>query len=260
LLLVSGADGAARVAAALRDKGWAASRLTVLERLGGPAERRHDGTATDWAGRPHDPLAVVAVRLAPDPGTTPRALVPGLPDEAYDSDGVLTKREVRAVTLASLVPLPGQLLWDVGAGSGSVAIEWLRADPTARAIAIEPRADRGRYITTNAAALGVPELRLIAAPAPAALADLPAPDAVFIGGGLTSAGTVDACLAALRPGGRLVANAVTIETEAALAGWHRELGGTLTRIAVSRAAPVGSYTAFRPALPVTQWAYSQGAS
>jgi precorrin-6B C5,15-methyltransferase / cobalt-precorrin-6B C5,C15-methyltransferase len=180
--------------------------------------------------------------------------VPGLPDDAFAHDGQITKREVRAVALAALAPVPGQLLWDVGAGSGTVGIEWMRVHPASRAIAIEPRADRRDRIARNAAALGVPGLVTVAGSAPEALAGLPGPDAVFIGGGVTGDGVVAACWAALGTGGRLVANAVTIEGEQALAGWRARLGGTLTRLSVERAGPLGGFTAWRPALPVTQWA------
>jgi precorrin-6Y C5,15-methyltransferase (decarboxylating) len=184
---------------------------------------------------------------------TPLGRTPGLPDDAFDHDGQLTKREVRAVTLAALAPLPGQLLWDVGAGSGSVAIEWLRTHPSCRAVAVEPRAERVARITANARALGVPGLTVVPGRAPSVLADLPSPDAVFVGGGVSGDGVLAACWAALRVGGRLVANAVTLESEAVLTRWQASVGGTLTRIEVSRAAPVGGFTGWKPMMPVTQW-------
>ena len=178
---------------------------------------------------------------------------PGLPDQAYEHDGQLTKREVRAVTLAVLAPVPGELLWDVGAGSGSVGIEWMRTDPACRAIAVEPVAERAERIARNAAALGVPGLQVVAGRAPEALAGLPAPDAIFVGGGVSGDGVLEACWAALAGGGRLVANAVTLDSEAVLAEWHGKLGGTLTRIEISRARPLGAFTGWRPMMPVTQW-------
>jgi precorrin-6Y C5,15-methyltransferase (decarboxylating) len=227
------------------------SPVTVLEQLGGPAERVR--TATDWTRETHDRLAIVAVACST--GGRPLSRTPGLPDDVFDSDGALTKQEVRAVTLAALAPLPGQLLWDVGAGSGSIAVEWMRTHAACRAVAVESRADRRERIARNAEALGVPGLCVVAGRAPEALRDLPGPDAVFIGGGLTTPGVIEACLAALRPGGRLVANGVTIETESALAELHARLGGRLTRIAISHAAPMGTFTSFRPALPVTQWTH-----
>jgi precorrin-6Y C5,15-methyltransferase (decarboxylating) len=163
---------------------------------------------------------------------------------------------VRAVTLSSLAPRRGELLWDIGAGAGSVAVEWMLADPLfMRAIAIEERADRAARIRRNAAAFGVPSLEVVQGAAPAALANLPPPDAIFIGGGASDAGVLDAALAALRGGGRLVANAVTLETEALLIARHAALGGELIRIAISRAGAVGNKTAWRPAMPVTQWSW-----
>ena len=179
--------------------------------------------------------------------------MPGLPDEAFQHDGQLTKREVRASTLAALTPTPGALLWDVGAGSGSIGIEWMRGAANARAIAIERNPDRSAAIATNAETLGTPYLQIITGQAPGILADLEPPNAIFIGGGL-SADTVRPCWEALRPGGRLVANAVTIEGEAVLFEAQRAIGGALTRIAISRAEPVGPFQGWRPLMPVTQWA------
>ena len=255
-LLVLSEDAAtpAALAALLVDAGHGASEMTVLAQLGGPAETRTDGTADGWAHPPGDPLNVVAVACA---GPSGLGETPGLPDSAYDHDGQLTKREVRAVTLAHLAPRPGELLWDVGAGSGSVGIEWLRAHRSCRAVAVERDPARAARISANAAALGVPHLRVVLGPAPDALAGLPEPDAVFVGGGVTNPGVLDACRAALRPGGRLVANAVTVQAEAVLADGHGRLGGELTRIAVARAAPVGGFTGWRPAMPVTIWSVTR---
>ena len=254
-LLVLSEDGAtpAALAALLVDAGYGTSPMTVLAQLGGPAERRTDGTARGWVHPPGDPLNVVAVDCVADPDAPVRGEVPGLPDDAYDHDGQLTKREVRAVTLAHLAPRPGELLWDVGAGNGSVGIEWLRAHRTCRAVAVESDGTRVGRLAANAEALGVPHLRLVRGRAPEALAGLPGPDAVFIGGGITNPGVLDTCWAALRRGGRLVANAVTLEAEAVLADGRARLGGELTRIAVTRAAPVGGFTGWRPAMPVTTW-------
>jgi precorrin-6Y C5,15-methyltransferase (decarboxylating) len=189
------------------------------------------------------------------PGTVVLPRTPGLPDEAYETDGQLTKREVRALVLAALAPVPGQLLWDVGAGSGSIGIEWMRVHPASRAIAVEPREDRRAIIARNASRLGVPGLHIVAGSAPEALEGLPEPDAVFVGGAVSAPGVLDACVAALHPGGRLAANAVTVESEAVLASWYEKLGGSLTRIAVQRAEPVGRFTGWRAAMPVTQWAF-----
>lgn len=183
------------------------------------------------------------------------ALTSGLPDDLYENDGQLTKREVRAVTLAALAPRRGELLWDIGAGAGSIAIEWMLSDPSLRAIAIEGRADRAARIRRNAGALGVPGLTIVEGVAPGAVQGLTAPDAIFIGGGASETGVMDAAIAALKPGGRLVVNAVTLETEAVLLAHHATLGGDLTRIAISRAAPVAGMTGWRPAMPVTQWSW-----
>ncbi|MFJ7279191.1 precorrin-6y C5,15-methyltransferase (decarboxylating) subunit CbiE [Kitasatospora sp. NPDC098663] len=251
-LLVLSADATtpAAVAALLTARGYGAARLRVLEQLGGPAERRLDGTADDWPHPPGDPLNVIAVDL----GDGPRSpLVPGLPDAAYESDGQLTKRHVRAATLAVLAPSPGELLWDVGGGSGSIAVEWLRAHRDCQAVSIERDPVRAERIARNAAALGVPRLRVVTSPAPAALSELPTPDAVFIGGGLTATGLLDSCWAALRPGGRIVANTVTLESEALLTEWYRRHGGELVKLAVAHAVPVGGFTGWRQAMPVTQW-------
>jgi precorrin-6B C5,15-methyltransferase / cobalt-precorrin-6B C5,C15-methyltransferase len=253
LVLSSGTTTAAEVAALLTARGYGSSALTVLSQLGGPAEQVATGTAADPPPSP-DPLTIVAVELGDGPRTS---VVPGLPDDAYETDGQLTKREIRAVTLATLGPAPGEMLWDVGAGSGSIGIEWMRAHPSCRAVAVESDPARARTIATNAATLGVPGLRVIHGAAPAALADLPTPDVVFIGGGVTRDGVVEACLHALPAGGRLVANAVTLESEAVLARWYADLGGDLTRIAVQRSSPVGGFTGWRPAMPVTTWAVTK---
>ena len=252
LVLSAGADTPGQVASLLCERGFAPTPMTVLEELGGPGERRHDGVAASWHARA-GALNVIALDCRAAPGVTPLGRVPGLPDDAFDHDGQLTKREVRAVTLAALAPLPGQLLWDVGAGSGSVAIEWLRTHPSCRAIAVESRAERAFRAERNAAALGVPGLTVVPGRAPEALAGLPSPDAIFVGGGVSADGLLAACWGALREGGRLVANAVTLESEAVLTRWHADVGGTLTRIEVSRAAPVGGFTGWKPMMPVTQW-------
>jgi precorrin-6B C5,15-methyltransferase / cobalt-precorrin-6B C5,C15-methyltransferase len=254
LALVAEPSAAADIRRLLDARGFGASPVTLLADLGGP-----DEVVAPAGGEPHSRLAIIAVECRLDPAAAPLPRVPGLPDEAFEHDGQLTKRELRAFALAALAPVPGQLLWDVGAGSGSIGIEWMRVHPASRAIAVEPRADRRERIARNAAALGVPGLSVVAGSAPQALAGLPAPDAVFIGGGVTVAGLVAACLDALGPGGRLVANAVTIEGQAVLAEWRQRLGGTLTRIGVERVDQVGAFTAWRPALPVVQWAVRKSA-
>ena len=251
-VLVGSASGGDDVRGLLAARGYGDSAVTVLARLGGP-----DEVVTSEAGA-HDPLAIVAIECVAGDGVPALPRVPGLPDDAFAHDaGQLTKRELRALALALLVPVPGQLLWDVGAGSGSVGIEWLRVHPAARAVAVEPRPDRRERIVANAAALGVPGLRVVAGSAPDALTGLPTPDAIFVGGGVSTPGVLDACVDALRPGGRIVAHGVTIETETVLTQWHARAGGSLTRVAISRAAPLGDFTTWRPALPVTQWAWTK---
>ncbi|MFJ3904346.1 precorrin-6y C5,15-methyltransferase (decarboxylating) subunit CbiE [Streptomyces sp. NPDC090025] len=263
LVLGEGPGTPARVAALLRDRGWGGTRIRVLEQLGGPAERLLDGTAADWPYESTDALHVLALDCVRDPGGVRLGVTPGLPDAAYEHDGQLTKRYVRAATLAALAPAPGELLWDVGGGSGSIGIEWLRAHRTApacRAIAVERSAERADRIARNAAALGVPSLRVVTGAAPAALAGLPTPDAVFVGGGLTAPGLLDACWDALPAGGRLVANTVTLESEALLARWYGLHGGELVRLAVAAAVPVGGFTGWRQAMPVTQWSVTKGST
>jgi precorrin-6B C5,15-methyltransferase / cobalt-precorrin-6B C5,C15-methyltransferase len=255
-LVVLSQDGATpeRVAALLAGAGFGPSRMVVLEHLGGAAERRIEGVAASWRPAPCAALNTVAIECVAAPGAPLRAAVPGLPDEAFRSDGMLTKREVRAATLARLMPLPGQRLWDVGAGSGAVAIEWLRAARGTRAIAIERDAGRCALIADNAQSLGTPELEVVNGAAPECLTGLPAPQAVFVGGGSRTPGLLDACWQALPSGGRLVANAVTIEGERALLDWQARRGGELVRLEVARLAAVGSLHAWRPALAVTQLA------
>jgi len=245
----------AQVAALVVDRGYGASRMVVLGDLGGADETRLETTAATFGERqgPAPRLNIVALELA-GPPTSGCGWVPGLPDQAYDHDGQLTKRDLRASALARLSPAPGQLLWDVGAGAGSVGIEWMRAHPTCRAVALEANQTRAQRISDNARNLGVPALRVVCGAAPHALADLPAPDAVFIGGGLSRPGVLAGCLAALAPGGRLVAHGVTLETEALLVAAYAEHGGELTRIHVEHAAPLGGFTGWTPARTVTQWA------
>jgi precorrin-6Y C5,15-methyltransferase (decarboxylating) len=246
-------DGAATIAKVLRGHGYGSSHFVVMEQLGGSAERLATTTAAEWGDQQADPLHAVAIECLADPERALYPLVPGLPDDAYETDGQLTKRHVRAATLAMLSPTPDALLWDVGGGSGSIAIEWLRAEPTARAITIEVRSDRARRIARNALRLGVPALQIVTGEAPEALTGLPQPDAVFIGGGVTTPGLIDHCWDALAVTGRFVANAVTLEGEQTLFAARARYGGELTQIAVSHAAPVGDFTAWRPALPVSQW-------
>jgi precorrin-6Y C5,15-methyltransferase (decarboxylating) len=255
ILILSEDGGTPRaVAQMLAASGWGPSRLTVLEHLGGPKENAIEATAQDWGGRKTADLNTIALECHGVPGVLGLPRLAGLPDDAFEHDGQLTKREIRAITLAALAPLPGETLWDVGAGCGSVAIEWLRACDDLSAIAIERDPARVAMIARNAAALGVPDLRIINGAAPQALGDLPTPNVIFVGGGIAEPGLLPALWQALRPGGRLVANVISVEGERTVLDGQARHGGNLTRLGVSRAEPLGGRHAWRPLIAVTQWA------
>lgn len=255
LALSTDGETPALLAALLAARGFGDSNITVLERLGGPQARMRTAQALAFALEDIDPLNCMAVEVADTVEAKALALplACGLADAWFEHDGQLTKREVRAVTLSALAPRRGELLWDIGLGAGSVAIEWLLRDGANRAVGIEKNAERAARAARNAQALGVPQLAIVQGEAPAALAGLEAPDAVFIGGGGAAAGVLEAAWEALKPGGRLVANAVSLETEAALLAAQRRYGGGLIRIGLERAEPVGAMTGWRPAMTVTQW-------
>ena len=246
-----------QLAALLRARGMSSARITVLEALGGPRERVTARTAGAMAAVPFDALNLVALEIFAEPGARFIPLASGVPDEWFETDGQITKREIRAMTLSALAPLAGQLLWDVGAGSGSIGIEWMLRDVSCRAIAVEPLAERAARIARNAISFGVPGLRIVQGEAPVALAGLPRPDAVFLGGGGSDAGVIPALWTALRPGGRLVANAVTLETQALLLQGFQAHGGDLMQVSLSRANPVGPYFGWRPAMPMMQWSVTK---
>ena len=241
------------VAELLTAVGYGASRMHVLGDLGSAEFTRIEGEAHTWS-EVAPRLNVIGLELI---GPPCGAWVAGLPDEAYEHDGQLTKRDLRTSALARLAPQPGEHLWDVGAGAGSIGIEWMRAHPTCAATAIEANPERAARIGRNAHLLGVPGLDVVVGRAPDALAGLPEPHAVFVGGGATEPGALDRCLEALSPGGRLVVHGVTLETERLLGEWHAKHGGELTRIAVETAAPIGSFTGWTPARTVTQWAFTR---
>lgn len=251
LILCRDGRSPSEIAALLNERGFGDTSMSVFESLGGSDERRIDARADAGWQEPIGPLNVVALHCRSAHQRSALPLTIGLPDSAFANDGQLTKRDIRAVTLARLSPAPGALLWDVGAGCGSIAIEWMRTHPACKAIAIESNPRRQAFIAQNRDALGVPGLQLVSGHAPEALAGLPAPDAVFIGGGVTVPGVLDACWSSLREGGRLVANAVTLQGEATLVDWRNRHGGTLTRIAISEAQPLGGFDTWRPALPIT---------
>lgn len=252
-LLVLSNDGRspAAIASLLAESGFEPSRLSVFEHLGGANERRIDGLAADWQQASVADLNLVAIDCVASCATPRLSRLAGLPDSAFKHDGQLTKRDVRAMTLARLAPMPGELLWDVGAGSGSIGIEWMRAHPSCRALAIEADEGRQGLIEHNRDTLGVPGLQLVRGKAPEALRGLEAPDAIFIGGGVTRDGVLETCWQQLRPGGRLVANAVTLQSELTLAHFRERHGGDLTRLHVAQAQPLGSFDTWRQALPIT---------
>jgi precorrin-6Y C5,15-methyltransferase (decarboxylating) len=257
IALTSDAAAPLQIAALLTRLGFGRSHLTLLEAMGGPREQSTSHRASAFAMDSIDALNVLAIDVVADSGARILPFASGLDDALFSHDGQITKREVRAVTLSALAPRHGDLLWDIGAGSGSVAIEWLLADPSLAAIAIEASAQRAERIRQNADDFGVPRLQLVEGTAPQALVGLPQPDAIFIGGGGSESGVMDAAKAALKPGGRLVANAVTTEMEAILLAEHARHGGALIRIDIARVTPIGAMHGWRPAMPVTQWCWTK---
>lgn len=232
----------------LSETGRGATEFTVLEQLGGSGERIRSGTADDWAAAPPadvDELNVIAVRYLPD-----ERIGQVLPDNLFRHDGQITKQLIRSMTLTSLGPRPGERLWDVGSGSGSIAIEWCRSGNGCGAVAFESDAGRRERISANARAFGIDLDVRGAAPEEFPGVD---PDVVFVGGGLTKPGLLSACLDRLKPGGRLLANTVTAESEAVLVDWYGRIGGELRRFQHYRGEPLGEFTAWRPQLPITQW-------
>jgi precorrin-6B C5,15-methyltransferase / cobalt-precorrin-6B C5,C15-methyltransferase len=257
LAMTSDGAGPSALATLLSDNGFGASRLTVMEALGGAREQVRSAQAAGFDLTAIDPLNIVAIEVDAAARARVLARASGLDDALFEHDGQITKREIRAMTLSALAPRRGELLWDVGAGAGSVAIEWMLADPSLRAIAIESKADRTARIRRNAAAFGVPGLDVVEGAAPQALGGLESPQAIFVGGGASHPGLLDVVADALDSGGRLVVNAVTLATEALLIARHAESGGALTRIALSRAGQVGGKLAWRSAMPVTQWIWTK---
>lgn len=253
IILSAGNYTPTKISDILRKQGYGASKVTVLERMGGPHERILTATAETFNHTDIAALNTIAIECIPQPDTIARSRLAGLPDTAYYHDGQLTKCEARAITLAALAPIPGQLLWDVGAGCGSISIEWMRSHPNCRAVAIEQDARRCHYIADNALTLGVPSLKIVNGYAPEALASLESPDAVFIGGGITTVDTFETCWYALNMGGNLVVNAVTVESEYLILQLHQKYGGTLSRINIQRAEPLGRFLSWRSFAPITQW-------
>jgi precorrin-6B C5,15-methyltransferase / cobalt-precorrin-6B C5,C15-methyltransferase len=253
LILTQDETSVAEVCCRLIARGFEKSQVTVLENLGGPKERITYFTADQNPNHDWSPLNTIAIHCTASPDAKIYSRLAGLSDDAFVHDGQLTKREVRAVTLASLAPAPDQLLWDVGAGCGSVAIEWMRSTRGCEAVAIEQDEKRCAMIAQNTDQLGTPRLKVIKGLAPAALANLARPDAVFIGGGVGDAGVFEMCWQALKSGGRLVANVVTLEAEMHLYDLQEKHGGELVRIAISKLESVGKLRALKPKMPITQW-------
>jgi len=255
LALAWDGDTPAKLSRLLVERGMGASSITVLEALGGPRERVRASRASDFDLADTAPLNIIALEIVAGPTAKVLGFAAGLEDNLFESDGQLTKREIRAVTLSALAPRQGELLWDIGLGAGSVAIEWLLRHPSLKAIGIEEQSERAARAARNAAALGAPDLQIIHGRAPDALSGLPMPDAVFIGGGLSNAAVFDAAWAALKPGGRLVANAVSLQSEARLIEHFQRHGGELTRLEIAKAGKAGTGGVFvwRPAAPIVQW-------
>jgi precorrin-6Y C5,15-methyltransferase (decarboxylating) len=245
----------AKLATLLAARGMGPSRLTVCEAMGGPSERIRTSEAEGFALENVAALNTIALEAIADRDAKVLPRAPGLPDDWFEHDGQITKRDVRAVTLSALAPRRGEVLWDVGAGSGSIGIEWMLADPANRAVAIEASVERAARAARNALSLGVPALEVVTGRAPEAFRDLGTPDAIFIGGGAARA--IEAAAAALRPGGRLVVNAVTLETQALLVEERARRGGDLVQIAVAQAEPVGRFTGWRAAMPIVQWRWTK---
>lgn len=255
IALTSDERDPALIARLLSESGFGRSEFILLEALRGEREKRRQIRAADFGFEDIDPLNVVAIDVVADEDARVLPFAHGLDDSLFEHDGQITKREIRAVTLSSLAPRRGELLWDIGAGSGSIGIEWMLSHPSLRAIAIEQHPERAERIARNADAFGVPGLEVMIGTAPAAFEGLSQPDAIFIGGGGSETGVLEAAMDALKPGGRLVANAVTLEMEAVLLAAHTTFGGSMIRLEVSRAAAVGSMFGWRPAMPVTQWSW-----
>ena len=257
LALTSDARTLMQVATGLIEAGYASSNLTVLENLGGENQRKIAFPAFQAHQQNIGDFYVLAIECIAENGASSFGIVPGLPDDVFEHDGQLTKREVRAITLSGLVPYPGALLWDVGAGSGAVGIEWMRTSPFCRAIGFEKDHKRCARMERNKKALGTPDMKVVCGDAGSNIVGQPTPDAIFLGGDVANETLFETCWKALKPGGRLVANAVTLQGITALNNRQNTYGGTLTTIAISSLKPLGTSHAMRPALPVTQWAVTK---
>ena len=254
LVLSNDENSPQKVAELLKKRGFGRSIITVFEHLGGKSERLIYGTANSWLFPKGAALNAMAIECIPEAEAIVRATVPGLPDEAFFNDGQITKSEIRAITLSRLMPVVDQVLWDIGAGCGSISIEWMRFNPRCRAIAIEKSKTRTKIIEKNAFELGVPTLQILNGIAPQVLKDLSPPDAIFIGGGITTKRMLQTCWNKLNPGGRLVSNVVTLEGEKELLSWQSENGGDLTRINISHVEKLGKFKGWKELRSVMQLA------
>lgn len=254
IVLTSTSSSLGEIARLLVEEGFADAAVTVLADLGGE-ENRIDGTASTFVDSLAPELSLLCIECV---GAEGLSTAPGLPDECFENDGQLSKRPIRAAAVCALAPRPGELLWDVGAGAGSVGIEWARTDPRCRTIAIEKNPTRADAIARNAARLGVPSLTIVRGGAPESLSELDTPDAIFVGGGGSRGGVLDTCWEALRPGGRLVVHSVTLETEAVLVQWWKKYGGELSRLSVEQASSIGTFTGWQSLRPVVQWNVVKG--
>ena len=258
LILSKNGSSPVEVANLLDKKGFGESKITVLEHLGGINEDKICEKAAQWKKTRCANLNTIAIKCVADGNIPMLSRVPGLPDEVYENDGQLTKREVRAITLAQLQPLSGQVLWDIGSGSGAISIEWLRLGGHRRAIAIEKKPERAEALRRNADNLGAADIKIYEGDFLSIKDEIKCqPDAIFIGGGASNLDLLKVAWSSLNPGGRIVVNVVSIEAVQALVNFRKTNGGELSRITIERSSQIGSFNAFKPLMPVTQFVASK---
>ena len=259
LILSKDGDSPKQIATLLMERGFGESKIAVLEHMGGNKERRVNGTASDnWKKYSFSNLNILAVDCKASTQAVQWSLNPGLPEKAYIHDGKITKRVIRAVTISALEPMPGHVLWDVGSGSGSIAIEWLRSCSSVKAVAIERDKKQLSRIKLNSETLGTPHLKIVEGQAPKIFLKIKEnPQKIFIGGGISSPKIINECIERLLPTGLIIANSVTIESKQKLLRLWKKYGGDLTTLATSSANSIGRYNAFRPAMEVMQWRWQK---
>lgn len=253
IVLTEDAGTIPEVARRLVVRGFEKSNITVLENMGGVREAKSSFVADTLPAKTFSDLNTLAIECVAGAKPFIRSRLAGLPDDDFIHDGQLTKREVRAATLAALSPAPDHLLWDIGAGCGSVAIEWMRSTRGCEAVAFESNTERLKMIAQNADRLGTSRVKIVAGDVPSTLTGQRAPDAVFIGGGIGIPGVFETAWDKLKSGGRMVANVVTIEGEMHLYDLQEKHGGDLVRLEISNLTPIGPYRALKPRMAVTQW-------